>query len=75
MGKHDWGQWYDNGERLCEINGMNELMIPETLFKFACIVCNCIGTIIKLPSQNDTQDDMDIPDIATRNHVDHISLA
>ena len=32
MGKHGLGQRNENGERLCEFCGMNELVITGTLF-------------------------------------------
>lgn len=32
MGKRGLGRWNDNGERLCEMSDMNELVITGTLF-------------------------------------------
>ena len=59
MGKHGLGQRNNNGERLCEICDMNELMITGTLFPHK--------TIHKATWTS--------PDGVTRNQIDHILVS
>jgi len=58
MGKHGLGQRNNNGERLCEICDMNELMITGTLFPHK--------TIHKATWTS--------PDGVTKNQIDHILI-
>ena len=58
MGKHGLGLRNDNGERICEICDLNELVITGTLFPHT--------TIQKATWLS--------PDRKTRNQIDHIQI-
>ena len=59
MGKHSLGRRNDNGERLCEMSDMNELVITGTLF----------------PHRKIHKATWTSPDGTTRNQIDHILIS
>lgn len=58
MGRHGLGKRNDNGERLCEMSDMNELVITGTLF----------------PYKNIHKATWVSPDGRTRNQIDHVLI-
>lgn len=58
MGRHGLGKGNDNGERLCEMSDMNELVITGTLF----------------PHKNIHKATWVSPDGKTRNQIDHVLI-